>query len=141
MINFNLTKDELENFAKKIYEEACFGYLDLKESVCEKMVSDFLDGKEQIVSRIDSPMYSNSITGGGPSTRTVVSGTSYPTGLASGATVGGLSANYLNNNSFVNNTANNMTYTVTATNVPVFVDSVVRNEEFVRTEVFPSDLF
>jgi hypothetical protein len=31
---------------KKVYEEACYGYLDLKESVCDRNVGEFLDGRE-----------------------------------------------------------------------------------------------
>lgn len=39
---YKITKKELEDFAKKIYEEAYCGYLDLKDSFCEEFVSKFL---------------------------------------------------------------------------------------------------
>ena len=45
MQQYKLTKAELESLTRKIYEEACCGYLDLKDSVCERMVTEFLDDK------------------------------------------------------------------------------------------------
>jgi hypothetical protein len=43
--HYKLTQEDLEDFAKKVYEEACYGYLDLKDSVCVGLVSTFLEGK------------------------------------------------------------------------------------------------
>jgi hypothetical protein len=40
--NFNISEDELKNFAIKIYQEACYGYLDLADSATEILVQDFL---------------------------------------------------------------------------------------------------
>ena len=40
--NFNISEDELKNFAIKIYQEACCGYLDLADSATEILVQDFL---------------------------------------------------------------------------------------------------
>ena len=45
MKHYKLTQEDLEDFAKKVYEEACYGYLDLKDSVCVGLVSTFLEGK------------------------------------------------------------------------------------------------
>lgn len=42
MERYIINKEDLSIFIKKIYEEGSFGYLDLKESVCEKMLNDFL---------------------------------------------------------------------------------------------------
>jgi len=46
MTYYKISKEELEAFAKKVYEEACYGYLDLKDSVCDGMLRDFLDGRK-----------------------------------------------------------------------------------------------
>lgn len=46
MTHYEISKEELEAFAKKVYEEACYGYLDLKDSVCDGMIRDFLDGRK-----------------------------------------------------------------------------------------------
>jgi hypothetical protein len=54
MTHYKLTKDELEAFARKVYEEACYGYLDLKESACEAMVEDFIDGKNALSDIVNS---------------------------------------------------------------------------------------
>jgi len=53
MTHYKFSQDELLAFAKKIYEEACYGYMDLKESVCDVLVREFIDGR-QIVSPIDT---------------------------------------------------------------------------------------
>lgn len=45
MISYNLTQKQILDFALKIYEESTNGYLDLKESKCNKMVDDFLADK------------------------------------------------------------------------------------------------
>jgi hypothetical protein len=57
MTHYKISKEELEAFAKKVYEEACYGYLDLKDSVCGGMVRDFLDGRK-IVPPIDTNIMS-----------------------------------------------------------------------------------
>ncbi len=41
------TKDEILSFAKRIYAEACGGYMDLCDSSTEGMTEEFLAGKEQ----------------------------------------------------------------------------------------------
>lgn len=53
MTHYKFSQDELLAFAKKIYEEGCYGYMDLKESVCDVLVREFIDGR-QIVSPIDT---------------------------------------------------------------------------------------
>lgn len=53
MSQYKLSQDELAVFIRKIYEEACYGYMDLKDSVCDRMLRDFLDGRE-IVPAIDT---------------------------------------------------------------------------------------
>jgi len=45
---YKITNEELIDFARRIYEEACCGYLDLKDSVCDRMVRDFIDGRQII---------------------------------------------------------------------------------------------
>lgn len=53
MSQYKITNEELTDFARKIYEEACCGYLDLKDSVCDRMVRNFIDGR-QIVGDAES---------------------------------------------------------------------------------------
>lgn len=48
MFDFKINKFELEALLKKVYEEGCFGYLDLQESVCQKMLNEFLIDKKTI---------------------------------------------------------------------------------------------
>lgn len=55
MTYYKLEQDELLEFANKVYEEACYGYLDLKESVCYALVQKFIEGK-QIVSPTDTTL-------------------------------------------------------------------------------------
>jgi len=43
VIQYQVTNEELIDFARKIYEEACSGYLDLKDSACDQMVRDFIN--------------------------------------------------------------------------------------------------
>lgn len=47
-MTYKLEQNELLMFAQKVYEEACCGYIDLKESVCDALVREFLDGKQDI---------------------------------------------------------------------------------------------
>jgi hypothetical protein len=51
---YNVSKEELISLASRIYEEGCYGYLDLKNSVCDKIISDFLDGKKEIKKEVTS---------------------------------------------------------------------------------------
>jgi hypothetical protein len=48
MFDYKINKLELEALLKKVYEEACFGYLDLQDSVCQKMLNDFLTDKKPV---------------------------------------------------------------------------------------------
>lgn len=54
--------------SKRIYEEACGGYLDLRDSACEKFVEDFLadkdDAKKIDDTNLDSLSYSAHLTSG-----------------------------------------------------------------------------
>jgi hypothetical protein len=52
MQSFKITKEELETFARKLYSEACCGYLDLCEAVTDKMVTDFLDGRTPVTASL-----------------------------------------------------------------------------------------
>ena len=61
MKEYKFTKEDLDALSKKIYEEACCGYLDLKDVVCDRIVTEFLDGKE-IVENKSNP--NHDITGG-----------------------------------------------------------------------------
>jgi hypothetical protein len=46
-IKLEFTKEELLDLAKNVYENSCNGYLDLKDSCCFKIVSDFYDKKQK----------------------------------------------------------------------------------------------
>ena len=47
---YKITKESLLELAKKIYEEGCCGYMDLADSISEKMVNDFIKNKNKISS-------------------------------------------------------------------------------------------
>lgn len=68
MTAFKITQEELTNFARKIYEEACCGYLDLKENVIERIVADFLDGRTPIVAQWNSQFATQMIADPMPTT-------------------------------------------------------------------------
>lgn len=57
MSQYKIANEELVDFARKIYEEACCGYLDLKDSVCDRMVREFIDGRQIFQSPITDPGY------------------------------------------------------------------------------------
>lgn len=42
MNSYKIDHDELLAFAKKIYDEACCGYMDLKESICDSLINEFV---------------------------------------------------------------------------------------------------
>lgn len=44
---YELDRESLVELSKRVYEEACLGYMDLKESTCEKLVEEFLEGKKK----------------------------------------------------------------------------------------------
>lgn len=67
---YQISKDSLVELSKRIYEEACGGYMDLRDSVCEKFIEDFLADKDD-VKKIDDTnlneanlIYANHITSG-----------------------------------------------------------------------------
>lgn len=68
--SFKIAREELLNFAKKLYQEACYGYLDLCDPVTERMVTDFLDGRV--------PM-EGGILSGFPASTTMPAGFTYTT--------------------------------------------------------------
>jgi hypothetical protein len=45
-MTYLLTREELLEFSKIIYEQSIHSYLDLKESTCERMLSNFLIDKK-----------------------------------------------------------------------------------------------
>lgn len=47
MSQYTISEEQLEAFAKDIYEEACCSYMDLKDSFCYKKIKDFLSDKKQ----------------------------------------------------------------------------------------------
>jgi len=59
MNKYEIQEDELRNFVKKVYEEGCHGYLDLKDSMCELMVNVFLKDRKPV-----EPYYKLSESGG-----------------------------------------------------------------------------
>lgn len=46
-IELEFSKEELLDLAKKIYEESCNGYLDLKDSYCFKIIDEIYEKKEK----------------------------------------------------------------------------------------------
>lgn len=44
-----ITKEQLVEFAKRIYQQGCFGHFDLMESYCEAVSSEFFGGLQGIV--------------------------------------------------------------------------------------------
>jgi hypothetical protein len=79
---YKISAEEIASFARRIYEEACYGYLDLKDSVCDRLVREFLCDRQ--VMSID-PAAANVAAGvwtGGPwvGGSTTVSGTSLGVG-------------------------------------------------------------
>jgi hypothetical protein len=45
-MTYLLTREELLEFSKIIYEQSIHSYLDLKDSTCERMLSNFLIDKK-----------------------------------------------------------------------------------------------
>ena len=45
---YKISKDSLIELSKIIYEQACGGYMDLRDSACEKFIEDFLADKENV---------------------------------------------------------------------------------------------
>lgn len=52
MSQYVINEEDLSKFINKVYEEGAFGYIDLKESVCEKMLSDFLFLQHKFTSQV-----------------------------------------------------------------------------------------
>lgn len=58
---YEISKDSLVELSKKIYEEACGGYMDLRDSACERIIEDFLadkDVKKLDDTNLERPPYS-----------------------------------------------------------------------------------
>lgn len=53
---YKISNDELIDFARKIYEEACGGYLDLKNTTCDRLVREFIDGRQVFEGILDPVM-------------------------------------------------------------------------------------
>jgi hypothetical protein len=47
-MKFELNRDELMDLALQIYEEASHGYIDLKDSACDRILTNFLINKKSI---------------------------------------------------------------------------------------------
>lgn len=47
-MKYELTRDQLLEFSKLVYEKASNGYLDLKEVTCESLLDKFLEDKKSI---------------------------------------------------------------------------------------------
>jgi hypothetical protein len=45
-MKYTVTEDQMMEFAKKLYAEGFGGFMDLCDSVCQKMVVEFLEGKK-----------------------------------------------------------------------------------------------
>lgn len=62
---YKITDSELADLIRGIYEEACYGYMDLKESVCDRMLGDFLRGREVIAENpAPTPQFVPQVGGG-----------------------------------------------------------------------------
>lgn len=48
-MTYNLTREELLDFAKIVYEQSIHGYLDLKDGACERMLVNFLSDKKTLL--------------------------------------------------------------------------------------------
>jgi len=59
---YSLTRDQLLEFAKIVYEESAHGYSDLKESACERLLSNFLLDKKTSLSNTHLSLTTNSVT-------------------------------------------------------------------------------
>ena len=46
MSHYKVNKEELIKLAKAIYEDGCYGYLDLADATAERAITDFLDGRQ-----------------------------------------------------------------------------------------------
>lgn len=70
---YQISKDSLIELSKRIYEEACGGYMDLRDSACEKFIEDFLADKDDVKKLNDTNLneanliYANHITSGATS--------------------------------------------------------------------------
>lgn len=46
---FKINREELLIFAKQLYEEACCGYMDLRDSISESMLQKFLEKHDPVL--------------------------------------------------------------------------------------------
>lgn len=132
MTHYKISQDDLLAFAKKIYDEGCYGYMDLKESVCEALIREFIDGRE-IVLPIDTNIMAvpeNVVSGymahGNAYTGSVVS---FTTNTASNTAM-------IPSNLSVGTTGNYLTVNDIPTSGPTWEPDApqVRPEEYVRPE-------
>lgn len=63
MSQYKITSDELSNLARDIYEEACGGYLDLKESICDKIIRDFVKRLTPVIPAAQTESSNNEYAG------------------------------------------------------------------------------
>lgn len=53
-MKYEVDRELLVELSKKIYEEACLGYMDLKDAVCERLVEEFISQiPEKDVKKVD----------------------------------------------------------------------------------------
>lgn len=60
-MKITLTREQLESFAKQVYELGVYGYLDLKDSTCDKLVDELCEQFGEIQSKSKSEI-DNSIS-------------------------------------------------------------------------------
>lgn len=63
-MTYSLTREELLQFAYKVYEQSAHGYMDLKESSCERLLSNFLLDKKTLLSNTTLNLSSSSVIAG-----------------------------------------------------------------------------
>jgi hypothetical protein len=61
-MTYLLTREELLEFSKIIYEQSIHSYLDLKDSTCERMLSNFLIDKKTSMPNTNLTMRTNSVS-------------------------------------------------------------------------------
>lgn len=47
-MEYKISEEQLAALVKNVYEEACCGYMDLKDSVCAKTIKEFLSDKKTV---------------------------------------------------------------------------------------------
>lgn len=64
-MKYSVTEEQMLEFAKQLYAEGFGGFMDLCDSACQKMVSEFLEGKKiELPTQLSMPNPNVTITSG-----------------------------------------------------------------------------